>query len=363
MVVPAAPLAPLPPVVTVARPEQLSRWTVLLRIALLVPQWIVLVPLSVAAYLAVFVGWFAALALGRLPGAVERYLAAYVRYSARVGAYGTLLVDRYPPFRLGPAPAYPVQVQLGPGRLNRLAVLFRIVLQLPAVLLGALVGTGAAVVSAFVWVIALVLGRLPVPLFEAGCGLLRYNVRIGAYGLLVSSAYPTGLFGDRPGLPSLGARRMLALYVVLGVAGWAAMGSAVAAAGRLASPGVALDELGLAHDGLQAQVARFQQSAATCQRGADPLPCLEAADRHLAGAFQAFTAEVHRIDFPGAARGAADRLATAGDRMASALRRLAAARSLAEYERLSGTAGISRLGDGFDAAFQAAVVALGGSTA
>jgi hypothetical protein len=112
-------------------PARQRRLTVLLRLLLLIPQFIVLAVLGLAAFVVAVIGWFAALVLGRLPEWAATFLAGYLEYSTRVDSSESMLVDRYPPFSF-PAPDYPVRIELRPGNLNRLAVLLRIFLIIPA---------------------------------------------------------------------------------------------------------------------------------------------------------------------------------------------------------------------------------------
>ncbi len=72
-------------------------------------------------------------------------------------------MDSYPPFGFA-APGSPVQVELRPGRLNRLAVLFRIILAIPAAVIAAVLTAGWRALSFFCWLVVLVLGRMPDPL-------------------------------------------------------------------------------------------------------------------------------------------------------------------------------------------------------
>jgi hypothetical protein len=174
-----------------------GRLSVAFRLLLALPQFIALYVLSVVGSLILVVGWFAALVLGRLPDAIAEFLGHVIGYSARVSAYTLLLTDRYPPFQLI-AEDYPVRVELAPGKLNRLAVLFRLILLIPAQIVASLVFIGLAVASFFIWLLVLVLGRVPGSLFDATTALVRYNVRCSAYYWLVTAAYPWGLFGDRP---------------------------------------------------------------------------------------------------------------------------------------------------------------------
>ncbi len=176
-------------------PGRQRRWTVLIRVVLLIPQFIVLYLLNIAAGVMVFIGWFAALALGRLPAWAGEFLSGYLAWSTRVSAYALLLVDRYPPFEFA-APTYPVRLLVQPARLNRLAVFFRLILVIPAAFVATIVNYGWLVCAAFIWLAVLIVGRTPVPLFQANAAVLRYNVRYQAYFLLLTSRYPRGLFGD-----------------------------------------------------------------------------------------------------------------------------------------------------------------------
>ncbi len=228
------------PVLDVFPPERQRRWTVALRLVLLIPQFFTVWVLGVVAALAVFLGWFAALALGRLPVFAAGYLTSYLGYATRVGGYAMLLVDRYPPFALD-APDYPIRVDVRPDPLNRLAVFFRLILVIPAAVVQAIVYGGWIVCAFFFWVIVLVLGRTPLPIFQASASVLRYGLRVQAYLYLVSSAYPKRLLGDQPNrdydpawgavsatrplVPVTAAQWLLVLFVFLGVAGEVLSGS------------------------------------------------------------------------------------------------------------------------------------------
>jgi hypothetical protein len=157
-----------------------------------------LVVLYVAALVAVVTGWFAALVIGRLPRGTQTYLTSVLTYSLRVNAYSWLLVGQYPGFRLD-APDHPVALEVPPaGRLNRWAVLFRFFLGIPAWIVSSLVTTGRQAIGIFVWLIVLVLGRMPRPLAEAVAATLRFEARAWGYTLLLTPTYPKALFGDKP---------------------------------------------------------------------------------------------------------------------------------------------------------------------
>lgn len=215
-------------------PTAQRRLTVLFRGLLLIPQGIVLFFLGIANAVVMVLGWFGALAMGRLPEFARRYMTHYLRYTTRVNAYAYLLVDRYPPFSFE-AGDYPARLDLHSGRLNRAAVLFRIILVLPAALLSSFVSTGFMICAVFIWIAVLVVGRTPAPVFGAVAATLRYTTRQAAYFGMLTSAYPKpgDLFGEqridaktqslpsgtRPLVLTKGAVALLIAFLVLGVLG------------------------------------------------------------------------------------------------------------------------------------------------
>lgn len=185
--------------VAFAGPAPQHRGTVLVRVFMAIPHLIVLYALNIAAEVVAVICWFALLFTGRRPESLAEFLAGWLRWSARVYSYLWLLTDRYPPFELAD-PDYPVRVSVAPGPLNRLAVFFRFILAIPAALLLGLLFWGTGTLVAFVaWIIVLIRGSLPEPLYLAFAAVLRYAVRYYGYFYLLSGTYPAGLFGDPPG--------------------------------------------------------------------------------------------------------------------------------------------------------------------
>lgn len=192
---------PLPAQVAVAEASAQERVTVFFRLLLVIPHYLVLYFLGIAAGVVVFIGWWAALFTGWLPDFAASYMTGYIRWSARVNAYVMLLTDVYPPFSLDEEPAYPVRIAIPPRQhLNPLAVLFRIILAIPAFLLTTLVTYGGVTVVAFIaWLITLITGRLPNSLHAAYTAIFRYTTRVNCYVYMLTPAYPGGLFGDPQG--------------------------------------------------------------------------------------------------------------------------------------------------------------------
>jgi Domain of unknown function (DUF4389) len=392
--------SPEPPPLLIERVLTRRRLTVAFRLLLALPQLILVYVLTLVGSLVLIVGWFAALFLGRLPEGIADFLSQIIRYAVRVVAYTLLLTDEYPPFQFS-AEDYPVRVELAPGRLNRLAVLFRLFLLIPAQTVVTLALAGWFLASFFIWLLVLVLGRVPGGLFDATTALLRYSFRYNAYYWLVTAAYPWGLFGDRPGTAapqpvaqqtqtapaeaaaveptaeaalaeptaelqypgparrlvlSAGAKRLVLLFLVLGVASQVATGIVSGTvAGGTVSRATALSDVVAAHDRLNDKGQKYQQDIAACSQ---ELRCVQRADGELAAALETFATDVDRVDFPASARDEGAAMVRAGHEFAGGLRGLVAAPSAAEYTRLA--SGLDQVSNSFDRRYQELVNELTG---
>ena len=80
--------------------NKISRLTTFLRPLLIIPQWIVLYFICIAASIVIFIVWWAILFTGRYPRWAFNFVAGYVRWYTRVSGYYCLLTDKYPPFSL-----------------------------------------------------------------------------------------------------------------------------------------------------------------------------------------------------------------------------------------------------------------------
>ncbi len=83
-------------------PERLSRLLIFLKWWLLaIPHYILLFLLSIVAFLAWVITWFAILITARFPKGLFDFLAGVIRWGYRVNGYAFLLLrDEYPPFSL-----------------------------------------------------------------------------------------------------------------------------------------------------------------------------------------------------------------------------------------------------------------------
>jgi uncharacterized protein DUF4389 len=331
---------------------RLSRLKTAFRLVLLVPQMIVVWALGVAAYVVVILGWFGALVMGRLPTWVGEYLESYVQYWTRVAGYGFLLTDSYPPFALSAVP-YPIHLQLPPrGRLNRAAVLFRFVLLIPAAFVLSLVSIGWSIASILLWLIVLILGRMPRSFFQAGVAVLRYSSRYVAYTFMLTRRYPRGLFGGEPGdeeypialtrdleaAPAVdgspterldlsrSARFILVWVLILGVAGFVADVALNAKLAAREARNQSVSELNHSEHSLAAALATYHDALDACQVP-DRALCLEGAAGGLADEVDQFRASLDEIDPPDGSDALFADLSTKAAAFADAYHQLAATHS------------------------------------
>lgn len=182
------PQHPVRAVVTddLARP----RLTILFRLFLAIPHfvWILLWTLVVFT-IAPFV-WILAIILGRLPHALHRFFAAYVRYATHLVAFVYVIGRRFPGFT-GREGSYGIDVEVDPpARQHRLTILFRWVLAIPAVIVASALGGVVFVIAFLGWWYALATGRMPEGMRNLGVTCLRYSAQTYAYALLVTGRYP-----------------------------------------------------------------------------------------------------------------------------------------------------------------------------
>ena len=338
-------------------PTQQRRWTIALRVLLAVPHFLLLYLINIALPFAIIAAWFVALFTARAPQGLAEFIAKALQYQARVTGYSFfLLTDRYPPFGFDDSD-YAINVRTQPGRLNRAAVLFRLILMIPSYVIATAALAGAFPVMALGWFLALVLGRLPTPLWEANAAVLRYSTRMFAFGGLLTAEQPKRLFGDTaarhdesaqpvdlPDLPttprvtrlvlSKGGRALVGLFLALGIVSYVGIAVAVIAS---AGTNQAYDELVQSEESLDRAVATFNAEAQQCAISGGP-ECLHAANNNLAVAFDRFASDIASIDFPLSASG--DAVVRDARLCAETLRVMATANdpasysaAFAEYER------------------------------
>ena len=107
--------------------EPLSRWLWLVKWFLLIPHFIVLIFLWLAAFVMWIIALFAILFTGKYPRGLFDFNVGVLRWTWRVSfySYGALGTDKYPPFSLK-AGGYPADLEVVyPEKLSRGLVLVK----------------------------------------------------------------------------------------------------------------------------------------------------------------------------------------------------------------------------------------------
>lgn len=167
-----------------------SRLSVFFRLLLAVPHIVWLLLWTVAALLAAIANWFVTLIMGRPAAVLARFLSAFVRYSVHVNAFLWLVANPFPGF-VGAAGSYPVDLDIAPpGRQNRWITGFRVLLALPALLIGSTLNWVLYVAGLLTWFYALVRGRAPAGLQRAGAYTIGYSAQVNCYVYTLTDRYP-----------------------------------------------------------------------------------------------------------------------------------------------------------------------------
>ena len=203
--------------------EPLSRWLWLVKWALLIPHFIVLIFLWIALLLLTIVAGFAILFTERYPRGIFDFNVGVLRWTWRVSFYGysALATDRYPPFTLGAAADYPATLEIPyPERLSRGLVLVKWwLLAIPHYIVISIFGSGwwwgdwwwgdrgspdthegwgwapwggglVGILAVVAGIVLLFANRYPRGIFEFLMGLNRWCYRVVAYAALMRDEYP-----------------------------------------------------------------------------------------------------------------------------------------------------------------------------
>jgi hypothetical protein len=208
---------------------------------------------------------------------------------------------------------------------------------------------GAFLAGIVAWLIVLVRGEMPAALHQGFAAVLRFQARVLGFALLLTSAYPAGLFGDLthtapghqppPGQLALGsgARKLVGAFVVLGLC--AAAGAGGVAIGlsnhsRAASNARAERQFQAAMAPVVSTLNNYSAQVSKC-KGA--LACVEKLDRGVAATLTTAAARVRAIPMPSSetSTGAGSLAGTISD-TASIFARLGTAASAAQFDKIAG---------------------------
>ncbi|OHT82527.1 DUF4389 domain-containing protein [Mycobacteroides saopaulense] len=171
-----------------------SRWLFIVKWCVLaVPHYPILIVLYAMYPVLTVVAGIAILFTGRYPRGIFDFNVGVLRWSWRVMNYRFPMnsTDKYPPFTLAARPDYPGELDVDyPERLTRWAVLVKLVLALPQIIvcwaMEPLLQT-LAVISA---VRLLVRGAVSPGMFDLLMGIVRWRYRVAVYVSLMCDEYP-----------------------------------------------------------------------------------------------------------------------------------------------------------------------------
>lgn len=267
-------------------PARQNRWKVGFRLVLAIPAFMLLSAFfgtgwsqygsSEGEYqrvglivVAAVLGWFFALARGRMPRGLRDLIAYGISYAAQVWSYLTLLTDRYPSSdpltAIGPLPARDDPIRLESSddlQRNRLTVFFRLLLAIPHLIWLTLWGIAAFFAAIGNWFATLFTGTPPAGLHRFLSAYTRYQLHVSAYLNLIANPFP-GFGGERGTYPieiriaqrapqnrwTVGFRIFLALPAFLIVSAYGTLLLTVAVLGWFASLFTGTMPLGLRNAG------------------------------------------------------------------------------------------------------------------
>jgi len=203
-----------PITLTVDYPERLSRLTTFFRLFMLIPQVFVFTFIYIAAYVVMFLSWWAILFTARYPEVFFNFVTWWLRWDARLSGYVFLLTDKYPPFSGRVMADYPVIFEVKrPETLSRLTTFLRLPIApmptmtggqwswqvqampglpmaLPQYIALMFVGIAAGIILFLSWWAILFIGRYPRVFFDFITWYFRWSMRVTGYTYLVTDKYP-----------------------------------------------------------------------------------------------------------------------------------------------------------------------------
>lgn len=190
---------PSPPYDAVAefdRQEEYSRWLPLVKWLLLIPHWIALAFVGIAAFFAIVVAWFAVLITGKYPQGIHRFVTGTYRWGTRASAYAILMTDAYPPFSLEHDDSYPARLDIAYNEpIARWRPLVHWLLVIPYMFVAAVLLMVVYVITIIAFFAILFTKQFPQALFDFNVVALRWQTRANVYSYWMTERYPPWAWG------------------------------------------------------------------------------------------------------------------------------------------------------------------------
>jgi Domain of unknown function (DUF4389) len=178
--------------VTIERQAEYSRWLPLVKWLLLVPHYVALWVLGLAASVVIVISWFAVVFTARYPRGLFDFVVGVQRWSWRVIAYLYLMTDSYPPFTLGDDPGYPVHFDIDYPEegVARWRPVLHWLLVIPYAIVAYAVVSIAHILAVFAFFTILFGKTFPEGMFDVALVALRWPQRAHSYGYWLVTRYP-----------------------------------------------------------------------------------------------------------------------------------------------------------------------------
>lgn len=145
--------------------------------------------LGAVAGICAVICWFAILFANQHPKGLFDLCHFYMRWRVRATAYASLFRDEYPPFGDGDY-AVSVEIPYPEGSRDKLSVGLRLIYLIPHIVVLLFLELAWFFTTVAAWFALLFNGVYPEGLLNFGMGVMRWSVRVEAYGLLMTDVYP-----------------------------------------------------------------------------------------------------------------------------------------------------------------------------
>ncbi|MCP3938055.1 MAG: DUF4389 domain-containing protein [Actinomycetia bacterium] len=177
-------------------PLQVARWRPLVHWLMAIPHFVVLYVLMLVGGIVGLISWLAIIFTGKLPTGLGNFTAMYLRYSARAGTFMAFLHEEYPPFTFDMQASEPggtplmVDFDIAWDGRNRLTVLLRIIVAIPAFIFSGVIMFAAEIVMFIAFFAVLITGAWPQGMRDFVVKAMRLGNRVNAYAMLLTDEYP-----------------------------------------------------------------------------------------------------------------------------------------------------------------------------
>lgn len=178
--------------------DEYVRFLPLVKWLLLIPHYIALFFLGIAAVVVAFIAFFATLFTGRYPRGMWDFMVNVQRWILRVYAYFFLITDQYPPFSLQEEAGDPVRLEaVYPEHVSRWRPFFAWLIVIPYAIVAALIGALGQICALFAFFTIIFTKKIPADLFTIIRVSFNWQIRASFYSYWMSTEYPPFVWDDQ----------------------------------------------------------------------------------------------------------------------------------------------------------------------